>query len=230
MYYYIYMRYTLTEFKDMFCGLVGDTARTTPDTFFINGVNWAIGQLPLVPKLGKLFSKHYKRNLDAKGNYKWNLSPDFRRATDIPMLNFYTSTGGSLCKLGICPKDVVEFYDINGIIELKEPGTPCQYTLEQEDDGVYLVFDRPLNVPIILDYIVYGFPKPVKTMEDVIELSAVAEPLVVSALRQAWYMEADDFSFAGNILDYLDNKQIPEAIEMLYKRFGSDEISILGEA
>ena len=223
------MKYTVKEYKKMFTSLVGDTAQDTPDSWFINGLNWAIGQLPLVPKLGKIFSKHYKYNLDANGHYRWKLNGDFRRLIDMPMLNFYTSTGGSPCKLGVCPKDTTDFYEINGLVELKEAGKPCQYTIEQEDDDIYLVFDRPLNVPIIIDYIAYGFPKPVKTTEDEVELSAIAEPLITSALRQVWYMEADDFSFSGSILDYLDNKQIPEAIEALHKRWGSDAIAILGE-
>ena len=202
----------------------------TPDDFIIEGINWCFRDLPLVPKLGKLFSKHYKWNLDAKNHYRWKINGDFRRLIDVPMLNFYTSTGGEPCKLTVCHEDVEDFYEHNGLIELKHPGTPCQYTIEEEDDNVWIVFDRPLNIPIIVDMIGYGFPKPVTKMDDVIELSAIAEQLIMMVLTTVWLQEAEDFSFAGNIYDYLDNKWLPEAIQALNKRWGVSKVAVVGEA
>lgn len=223
------MLYTVSELRDKFAIIVGDTAKDMPDVFFIEALNNAVGQLPLVPKLSKIFSKHYKFNLDANGHYRWLLNNDFRRIIDIPMINFYTSDGSKPCKLGICPKDTVEFYEINGLVELKEKGTPCQYTIEQEDDGIYLVFDRPLDIPMIVDYIAYGFLRPVQSMDDTIEISAIAEPLILAAFKDAYWSELDDMSFASNISQYLDNKLVPEAANALHRRFGSDEYNILGE-
>ena len=173
------MKYTVEEFANKFRTTRGDSTMDTPDDFIIEGINWCFRDLPLVPKLGKLFSKHYKWNLDAKNHYRWKINGDFRRLIDVPMLNFYTSTGGEPCKLTVCHEDVEDFYEHNGLIELKHPGTPCQYTIEEEDDSVWIVFDRPLNIPIIVDMIGYGFPKPVTKMDDVIELSAIAEQLIM---------------------------------------------------
>ena len=223
------MKYTVAEFAEKFRIQLGDRMVDCPDSFIIRSLNWAFNDLPLVPRLGKLFSKHYTQNLDAKGHYKWKLDEDFRRISDTPMMKFWTSNGEKICELPVCYKDPVAFYSKNGIIELKKPGQPCEYTREEEDDNVYLVFDRPLDVPVIVDYIAYGFPKPIKSMDDTIELSAIAENLILSAMFSVYYKETSDFAFSGAISDYLDNKLIPEAIQALEKNYGSDNPVIIGE-
>lgn len=217
------------QFADNFMALVGDTTESTPESFIIAGINWCFNELPLTPKLGKLFSKHYKPTLDAKGHYKWSLNGDFRKLSEVPMLNFYTSNGGEVCKLKICFQDVEDFYTRNGLIELKKPGIPCHYTLEEEGDEMYLVLDRPSNVPIILDYIAYGFPKPIKSMNDEIELSAVAEHLMTGIFRSVWYQEMDDWNVSQSLYDYIDNKYIPEAEQLLNRRIKAAGPIILGE-
>lgn len=219
----------VSDIADKLRTMIGDTTIDIPDEFIISALNWAFNELPLVAKLSKLFSHHYTANLDAKDHYKWNLNQDFRRIIDIPMLNFYTSTGGDPCKLKLCHKNVRDFYDYNGIIELKQPGRPCQYTLETEGDDVWLVLDRPSDVPIIVDYIAYGFPKPVESMDDEIEISAIAENLILSVMQVYWYHEADDFAFGADILSYLDNKKLIEAQQALHRRWGVEEVTILGE-
>lgn len=224
------MKYTVQEYKDKFCVLVGDTAKDLPDIWFINALNWAMNGLPTIPKLGKLFSKRYTFNLDAEGHYRWKLNGDFRRLIDIPMLNFYTTSGGDPCKTTVCYKSPEEFYDINGIIEMKQPGTPCQYTVEQEDDGIYLVLDRPLDIPMIIQYIAYGYPMPVKSMDDIVEISAIADPLIFSVIKEAWFQEADDWGFSGAVGDYVDNKLIPEANQALHKKWGHEGPAVVGGA
>lgn len=223
------MKTTVREFSNKFRMMLGDSTMDVPDEFIINGINWAFNDLPLVPKLEKLFSKHYTPTLDAKEHYKWNLNEGFRRLLDIPMLEFYTSTGGDICKLCLCHRNVVNFYKENGIINLKRAGRPCQYTIETEDDNVWLVLDRPSDVPIIIDYIAYGFPEPVSSMDDEIEVSAIAENLILDVLRTYWLHEADDYAFAADITSYLDNKKIIEAIQALHRRWGVEEPRILGE-
>lgn len=223
------MRYTVSEFEQKFRTLIGDGTIDLPKDFIINALNWSFNALPLVPKLSKIFSKHKQVQLDAKGHYRWNLNGDFRRLLDIPMMNFWTSTGGDICKLHVCHRDVTEFYDHNGIIKLKEPGQPCEYTIEQEDDNIWLVFDRPLDVPVIIDYIAYGIPQPVKSEDDVIEISAIAENLILDVMRTVYYHESDDFAFAADISSYLDNKKILEAIQQLNRRWGIEEPTVMGE-
>lgn len=223
------MKYTVREIATKLRTMLGDSTIDIPNEFIINGLNYCFNDLPMVPKLEKLFSKHKQFNLDANGHYRWNLNDTFRRLTDIPMLNFYTSTGGDPCKLCVCHRDVINFYEKNGIINLKQPGTPCEYTLETEDDNVWLVLDRPSDVPIIVDYIMYGFPKPVENMDDEVEISAIAENLVLDVLRTYWLREADDYAFAADITSYLDNKKIIEAIQLLHRHWGQDETRILGE-
>lgn len=220
---------TVGEFADKFRILRGDSTASTPDNFIIEGINWCFRDLPLVPKMGKLFSHHYKYNLDAKNHYRWSINGDFRRLIEVPMLNFYTSTGGEPCKLNVCYKEVDAFYNKNGLVELKHPGEPCEYTIEEEDDNVWIVFDRPSNIPIIIDMIVCGFPKPVTSVEDTINISAIAEQLMMQALSSVWFQEGDDFGFSNFIFDYLDNKAIPEAIQALNKRWGISRQAILGE-
>lgn len=220
---------TVREFADNFRALVGDSTESTLESFFINGINWCLRELPLTPKLGKIFSKHIQANMDAKGHYKWKLNDSFRKISDITMMNFYSNTGGEPCRLPICYMPTEEFYNRNGIISLKKAGRPCYFTYESDGDDLYLILDRPSNIPIIVDYIAYGFPKPVKSMDDKLEIDAIAEHLMTMALRTVFYQEADDFAFAGAIYDYLDSKYLPEAIQALNKRFGATAPIILGE-
>lgn len=210
---------------------IGDNTDDLPADFIINAYNYTINALPMVPRLEKLFSKHKQFNLDAEHHYKWSLSDatGFRRINDLPMLDFYTSTGGEPCKLCICHLPVEAFYAKNGLISLKKPGTPCEYTIEVEDDNVWLVLDRPSDVPIIVDYIAYGFLKPVSSMDDEIELSAIAEPLVVDVMKTLYLMEASDYAFAADVRAYLDNKKYIEAIQMLHRKWGTEAPRVLGE-
>jgi hypothetical protein len=211
---------------------IGDNTDDLPEDFIINAYNYTINALPMVPRLEKLFSKHKQFNLDAEHHYKWSLSDatGFRRISSFPMFNFYTSTGGEPCALPLCHLPVNRFYEKNGLVSLKNPGTPCEYTIEEESDNVWLVLDRPTDIPIILDYIAYGFPKPVSSMEDEIDLSAIAEPLVVDVMKTLYLMEASDYAFASDIRSYLDNKKELEAIQMLHKQFGMEGPRVLGEA
>lgn len=226
------MKYPLETLAEKLRLSIGDNTDDIPEDFIINAYNYAINSLPLVPKLERLFSKHKQFNLDANGHYKWSLSDStgFRRISDIPMLNFYTSTGGEPCRLCICHVPVKQFYETNGLVSLKRPGTPCEYTIETEDDNVWIVLDRPSDIPIIVDYIAYGFPKPVSSMKDEVEISAIAENLILDTMKACYLHEASDYAFAADVTNYLDNKTILEAIQMLYKRWGTEQIRVLGEA
>lgn len=221
---------TVQDFANSFLTLVGDTTDSTPETFIIDGINWCFRELPLMPKLEKLFSRHYNFTLDANGHYKWLLNADFRKVNELPMINFYTSTGGEPCKLRLCYKPVEDFYTINGMVELKKPGTPCQYTLEEEGDNLYLVLDRPSDVPIIVDYIAYGYPQPVSSMDDELNLSALAEHAMFSLMRVVWTQEMDDWNVSDSLYSYFDNKIAPEIIQQLHKRYKGTSPIILGEA
>lgn len=225
------MKYSLKTLSEKLRNLLGDGTNDLPSDFLINAYNYTINSLPLVPRLEKLFSKHKQFNLDAKNHYKWSLSDatGFRRISDIPMLNFYTSTGGEPCKLCLCHRPVKDFYEHNGLVSLKKPGTPCEYTIEVEDDNVWLVFDRPLDVPVIVDYIAYGFPKPVSNLDDEVEVSAIAENLILNTMKACYLHEAEDYAFAADVTSYLDNKTILEAIQMLHKKWGNEQTRILGE-
>lgn len=224
----IYKLSTLTEKLRL---LIGDNTEDIPEDFIINAYNYTINALPMVPRLEKLFSKHKQFNLDAHNHYKWSLSDatGFRRITDIPMLDFYTSTGGEPCRLNICHRFVEDFYKNNGLVSLKKPGTPCEYTIEVEGDNVWIILDRPSDVPIIVDYIAYGFPKPANSMDDEIEMSAIAELLVLDVMKTLYLMEASDYAFAADVRSYLDNKKELEAIQMLHRRWGVEAPRILGE-
>lgn len=226
------MKYPLRTLADKLRLLIGDNTDDLPEDFIINAYNYTVNALPMVPQLEKLFSKHKQFSLDASNHYKWSMSDatGFRRITDFPMLEFYTSTGGEPCKLCICHAPVEEFYKTNGLVSLKKPGTPCEYTIEVEGDNVWLVFDRPLDIPVIVDYIAYGFPKPVEKMEDEIELSAIAEPLVLDVMKTIYLMEASDYAFASDVRSYLDNKKELEAIQLLHRRWGNERLRVLGEA
>lgn len=225
------MKYTLKTLSEKLRNLLGDNTNDLPSDFLINSYNYAINSLPMVPRLEKLFSKHKQFNLDAKDHYKWSLSDatGFRRISDIPMLNFYTSTGGEPCKLCICHRPVKDFYEHNGLVNLKKPGKPCEYTIEVEDDNVWLVFDRPLDIPVIVDYIAYGFPKPVNSLDDEIEVSSVAENLILNTMKTCYLHEAEDYAFAADVTSYLDNKLILEAVQILNKNWAQDAPRILGE-
>ena len=223
------MKLTLNDIAEKLRAALGDASIDISDDFIRNAFNYCINDLPMVPKLEKLFSKHKQFNLDAKDHYRWNLNDSFRRVTDIPMLNFYTSDGGEPCKLGLCHRSVRDFYDRNGLVSLKQPGKPCEYTIETEGDEVWLVLDRPSDTPIIVDYIAYGYPKPATDMEDEYEISAIAENLILDVMKACWYQEASDFAFASDIKQYIDNKKIIEAIQQLHRQFGDESPRVLGE-
>lgn len=221
---------TIRDLGTKLSTLLGDTSLDLSDDFIIKAVNWSFNELPRVSKLGKLFAKHYTVTLDAKNHYKWNLNQDFRRINDIPVMNFWTSTGGEPCRLNLCNKDTIEFYNRNGLPEMRKPGKPCEYTLEQENDDIFLIIDRPSDVPIIVDYIAYGYPKPVSSMDDVVDISSIAENLMLSVMKSIHYYEGQDFAFAEAILQYLDSKALLEAQQELYKRFSVEDPTIVGEA
>lgn len=223
-------KYTVKQFSDIFRTHLGDTTEDVPDEFIMHSINWAFNALPLVPKLEKIFSKHKTKNLDAKDHYRWNLNDNFRRIINIPMMNFWTSTGGDICRLDICHEETIEFYTHNGIPYMKESGKPCEYTIEQEDDNIWLVFDRPLDVPVIVDYIAYGIPKPVTSMSDEIDISAIAENLIIDMMMTVYYHESLDFNFSADIASYLDNKKVLEAIQQLNKNWKIAAPIIVGEA
>lgn len=220
---------TLNDIADRLRRALGDATADISEDFILNAFNYTINDLPVVPRLEKLFSKHKQFNLDANGHYRWNLNDSFRRITDIPMLNFYTSTGGEPCRLPLCHRAVKDFYDKNGLVNLKQPGVPCEYTIEVEGDNVWLVLDRPSDVPIIVDYIAYGILKPATSMEDEYEISALAENLIVDVMKACWLKESSDYAFSDNILMYIDNKKVIETIQQLHKQWGEDSIRVLGE-
>lgn len=219
----------VSDLAEHFKAILGDSSADISDEFIINALNWAFRELPKVPKLDKIFNTHQYFNLDANEHYKWNINCGFRKLTDIGMLCIYSSTGGEPCRLPVCYKEPATFFEKNGIVELKQKGTPCEYTIETEGDDSYLVLDRPSDVPIILDIICCGFPMPVKSMDDEIDLSAPLEHLIISAMQTVWYREASDFSFADNIALYLDSKAIPEVLQLIHKRYGIGTNAILGE-
>lgn len=225
------MKYPLSTLAEKIRLAIGDNTVDIPSDFIINAYNYTVNALPMVPRLEKLFSKHKHFNLDAENHYKWSLSEatGFRRISDFSLLEFYTSTGGEPCKLCICHRPVEDFYKNNGLVNMKQPGKPCEYTIEFEDDNTWLVLDRPSDVPIIVDYIAYGFPKPVSSMDDEIELSSIAEPLVIDVMKTLYLMEASDYAFAADVRAYLDNKKEIEAIQMLHRQLGIEGPRVLGE-
>lgn len=225
------MKYLVSDLAEKLRLHIGDNTDDLPEDFIINAYNYTVNALPMVPRLEKLFSKHKQFNLDAEHHYKWSMSEatGFRRITAFPLFKFYTSTGGEPCELPVCHRAVTDFYEKNGLVSLKKPGTPCEYTIEEEDDNIWLVLDRPSDIPIIVDYIAYGFPKPVSSMDDEIELSAIAEPLVIDVMKTLYLMEASDYAFAADVRSYLDNKKELEAIQLLHRQFGMEGPRVLGE-
>lgn len=223
------MRMKVLDLSDKLRLSLGDGTADVPSDFIISALNWAFNDLPTIPKMDRLFCKHKQFNLDAHNHYRWILNDSFRKILNIPMLNFYTSTGGDPCKLNICHRPVKDFYEKNGLINLKQSGRPCEYTIENEDDTTYLVLDRPSDIPIIVDYIAYGIPKPVSSMDDEIEISALAENLILDVMRVYYLREAEDYAQAGLITDYIDNKKIQEVQQQLYRQWGQDAPRVLGE-
>lgn len=221
------MKMTTREFSNKFRSIVGDSTQDVPDEFIINALNWAFLELPLNPKLDKAFAKNRRANIPV-GHYRFNLLDKkvFRRLTDVPVFTLWTSTGGDLCPLKVCAVTPQELY-AESVPSLMKSGRPCKYTIEQEDDNLYLVFDRPTDEPIVIQYTAYGFPKTVKSMNDEIQISAVMENAILEVMRVVWYREADDLSFAGSAYDYLDNKYIPQIIQMVNKTIKGIEGNVI---
>lgn len=219
----------VSDLAAKFTTLIGDSSLDITENFIIGAINWSFNELPRVPKLERIFSKHYTLNLDAESHYKWDLNQDFRRINNIPMMKFWSSDGGKPCPLTICPKDTIAFYERNGLPEMREAGKPCEYTIEREDDNVWLVMDRPLDVPVIVDYIAYGYPKPVSSYNDEIEISAIAENLMLGLMRTVYSYESMDFNWGQDTLEYLSNYALVQAVQELNKKWGVESPIILGE-
>lgn len=224
------MKTTVKSFADKFRLIVGDSSLSVPDQFIIASLNWAFNSLPSVSKLYLAWSEHNTMQLDAKEHYQWEIPTKFRDVVKFAYMNFFTTTGGVQCPLPICYRSTIPFYKKNGIIEHKVSGTPCEYTREKEDDKTYLILDRPSNIPIMVDYICYGRPTPVTSMEDEVEMPGVVENLILSAMRRVFYQESSDFAFAADITSYLDNKEVVEAVQELTRKDSDDTFRILGEA
>lgn len=223
------MKYKTKDFANKFRSLVGDSTIDVPNEFIINALNWAFSELPLAPKMDKIFSKNYRVTIPT-GHYRWKLSysKDFRRLTNLPVFQMFSSTGGNLCPMKVCPVSPQVLYS-KTVPAMNRPGTPCEYAIEQEDDDLYLVFDKPNNEPIILQYTGYGIPKMVTSMEDEIKISGIVENAILEVMRVVWYREADDLAFAGSAYDYLDNKYIPQITQMINKKWtGAEGPVILG--
>lgn len=221
------MLYNINDFFRKARLLFGDTTSDIPQEFLIGSLNWCFNELPSIPKLNKLFTAHYTANL-RRGSYRWKINKDFRSINEIFFMRFYTSKGGEPCPAKVCNLSNEEFYAKNGLIEMKQPGQPCSYTIEYDGDDTYLVFDRPLGVPMVVDYKVAGYPKPVESVKEKREISAIAENLILSLMRKVWYEEADDFAFSGALEQYMDSKLIREAIQQLNKRMKSEMPRVLG--
>lgn len=221
------MIYTISDFMKKARSLFGDTTSDAPEEFLINCLNWCFNELPNIPKLNKLFTAHYTANL-RRGSYRWKINKDFRAINNIPFMYFYTSKGGEPCPAKVCNLSNREFYAKAGLPERKQPGQPCNYTIEFEGDDAYLVFDRPLGVPMIVDYKVTGYPMPVVSSSEKREISAIAEPLIFGLMRKLWYEESDDFAFSGAIEQYMDNKLIQEAVFQLNKKMDNEMPRVLG--
>lgn len=219
-----------SDFAAKFRGLVGDETLSVPDDFIITALNWAFNSLPSVPKLYVAWRYHASKQLDAREHYRFKVKSPFRDIIKFDFMNFYVTTGGDPCPLNICYRTPLPFYKKNGLVEQKVSGKPCEYTRERDGDDTYIVFDRPLNVPIIVDYVCYGRPKPVKSMDDEIEMAGVVENLILSAMRRVFYQESSDFGFAADIASYLDSKEVAEAVQELNQHDSNDAWPILGEA
>lgn len=231
---------TVEEFSNEFQSLLGDSSEDITTPFIIDGINWCLRELPMVPRLEMLFSAHGQANLDAKGHYRWNIKDifddlegrpafaGFRMILDTELMTFWTSTGGEPCPLAVCNVPVRDFYEKHGIINLKQRGTPCEYTIEREGDEAYLVFDRPLDIPVMIDCIAGGILNDVHNLSDKFEISAVAENLMLDVLRTIWYESASDFAFAGAIQDYLDNNKVNEAINIINRKWSTERPVVLG--
>ena len=63
------MKYKTKDFANKFRSLVGDSTIDVPNEFIINALNWAFSELPLAPKMDKIFSKNYRVTIPT-GHYR----------------------------------------------------------------------------------------------------------------------------------------------------------------
>ena len=57
------MKMKMLDLSNKLRSAIGDGTIDISDEFLINAYNWAITELPLVPRLEKLFAKHKQFNL-----------------------------------------------------------------------------------------------------------------------------------------------------------------------
>jgi hypothetical protein len=58
-------------------------------------------------------------------------------------------------------------------------------------------------------------------------MPGIIENAVLEVMRVMWYREADDLAFAGAAYDYLDNKYIPQIIQMVNKNIKGIEGNVI---
>ena len=94
--------------------------------------------------------------------------------------------------------------------------------------------DKQISLELVLPYLTQELNENKQFYEtsydDVIDISAIAEHLMLMILSTVWLQESEDFAFSANIYDYLDNKWIPQAVQALNKQWGISKVSIVGEA
>lgn len=208
-------RYFYNDLKEM----IADTTETIDEEYFLAVLNYALRQLASEPKLDILFKKHDRfklAELSVKGDAEtsWGLENEI---IDVQNLAIYDASNKDLCRLSMCYLAPNDFYASFPMPEENPSGISQYYTIDFIDGESRLVFDRPIDRPIIVDIRFTAFPEEITSLDDKVKLPIRVANYILDAIRERRYESDSDGNFVSlvNILTTYDMAMIKT---MVYRR------------
>ncbi len=192
-------RYTVAQAKDKLQTMMLDMDAEIDNKWMLWAINFVIGDIALEPKLQELFPFHLKVRLDIKKkqhNPRWKIGEELPgELTDATNFNLIEVATCKPRRHKICYLAPAEFFDNFPTAEFEEPGTPCYFTMQEELDGLYLYFDKPIDKAWVVDMRGSYIPEDLISMKETIPLPRKALNIVLEELRDARYRSESDWSF-----------------------------------
>ena len=149
---------TVEEFITEFRRRIGDSTCDTPVNNIISWINTALRRLARSKGLDKLFTYHdtfelTRLNEDGTPAASWSLGGDMGMLIDIKSLLVLDHTGCCMDNVTPCYMPLEWFRKEHPFPEKEQMGIPCAFTINQMGSTTQVIFDRPIDSPLILDMI-----------------------------------------------------------------------------
>ena len=213
---------TAEYYYDNFRILMGDGGGDITEEFFLSCINYMIRDIMLEAKLERLFRVHDTMRLTqltrkGKKSNKWKISlKNLGDIIDIHNLVILEADGCTLCPVQPCYMEPDKFYNAFPFPEGTCPGQPCHYTIDEDGENTYLMFDKPVDKPYIVDLRYSAYPGDIESLEDKVPYPVKAINVLIEGLRREVYQRDTDFAFSRSMFDVTD-LNMARIKNMLYK-------------